>query len=98
MSLLKQIWKERRMIMEGIKNTIVRNEFIEQVAELRYLHCLECPSKGNECAVPGTGPCCNECGCSLGFKTRSLSSSCPLDKWDAFITDDEEDKLDNLKD
>jgi len=49
--------------------------------------------------VPGTTPCCDErmggCGCSLGFKTRSLSSACPLSppKWEAIITEAEEDKL-----
>ena len=45
----------------------------------------------------GTGHCCNECGCSLAFKTRSLSSDCPLDKWKAFMTEEEEDKLDTIK-
>jgi hypothetical protein len=47
--------------------------------------------------VPGTAPCCNEkhggCGCSLEFKTRSLSSDCPLNKWKAILTQEEEDKL-----
>jgi hypothetical protein len=98
MNLLKQIWQERHKIMEGIKNSIIRDEFVEDIASLRYEHCLDCPSKGEECAVPGTAPCCNECGCSLGFKTRSLSSSCPLGKWEALVTEDEEDELDNLKD
>lgn len=49
------------------------------------------------CMVIGTQPCCNQnlggCGCSLKFKTRSLSSSCPKDKWDAELTEEEEDKL-----
>jgi len=46
--------------------------------------------------VKGTAPCCNECGCSLGFKTRSLSSDCPLGKWEAIVTEEEEDKLEKL--
>jgi hypothetical protein len=33
----------------------------------------------------------------LAFKTRSLSSDCPLNKWKAIITEEEEDALDNLK-
>lgn len=98
MSILKQIWTERHKIMEGIKNTIIRDEFVEKVAGLRYLECDTCPSKGTDCAVPGTAPCCNECGCSLAFKTRSLSSECPLGKWESLVTEDEEDQLDNLKD
>ena len=58
--------------------------------------CNNCTSKGSDCAVPGTAPCCNECGCSLTFKTRSLSSDCPLSKWEAIATEEEEDKLDQL--
>ena len=54
--------------------------------------------KGKECAMKGTQPCCAECGCSLNFKTRSLASECPLGKWDAIATIEEEDKLEELKD
>jgi hypothetical protein len=55
---------------------------------------------GKGCIVPGTHPCCNEklggCGCSLSLKTRSLSSNCPHpdgSKWDAELTQEEEDQL-----
>jgi len=96
MNLLKQIWKEKHRIMEGIKNSIIRDEFVEDIAELRLAVCNQCPSKGKKCAVKGTAPCCNECGCSLGFKTRSLSSECPLGKWGALLSEEEEDKLDAL--
>ena len=58
--------------------------------------CNECTSKGTDCAVKGTGPCCNECGCSLSLKTRSLASDCPLGKWKSIVTVEEEDKLENL--
>jgi hypothetical protein len=95
---LKAIWENRNAILEGIKNSVVRDEFVEDVARMRYDVCNECPSKGRKCAVKGTGPCCNECGCSLQFKTRSLSSECPLGKWQAIATEEEEDKLENLKD
>lgn len=98
MNTLKKIWKERHKIMEGVKNTIIRDELVENVAKLRHQECDACPSKGKECAVPGTAPCCNECGCSLAFKTRSLSSECPLGKWKALITEEEEDNLNELKD
>jgi hypothetical protein len=82
--------------MEGIKNSIIRDEFVEDISSLRIAICDECPSKGKKCAVKGTAPCCNECGCSLGFKTRSLSSDCPLGKWEALLSEEEEDKLDAL--
>jgi len=97
MSTLKKIWKDRKKIIEGITNSVIKDSFVEHVAALRFEVCNECPSKGRKCAVKGTVPCCNECGCSLAFKTRSLSSDCPLDKWKAIITEEEEDALDNLK-
>lgn len=98
MSTLKKIWKDRKKIVEGITNTVIKDAFVERVSALRFEICNECSSKGTKCAVKGTGPCCNECGCSLAFKTRSLSSDCPLDKWQAIVTEDEEDDLHNLKD
>jgi hypothetical protein len=95
---LKTIWENKTKILEGIKNSIIRDEFVEDVAKMRNDICNNCSSKGKKCAVKGTGPCCNECGCSLAFKTRSLSSDCPLDKWQAIVTEEEEEILDNLKD
>ena len=46
--------------------------------------------------VPGTAPCCGECGCKLAFKARSLASECPHPdgpKWEALLDEKEEDKL-----
>lgn len=95
-SNLKDIWKNRKQILEGITNAVIRDEFVEDVSRIRMELCNECPSKGNECVVIGTDPCCNECGCSLAFKTRSLSSECPLKKWQALTTEEHEDELDKL--
>ena len=98
-NILKTIWKNKSQIMEGIKNAVLRDEFVEDVAKLRYEVCNSCELKGKKCAVRGTGPCCNECGCSLAFKTRALSSECPHPngpKWKAILTEEEEDKLDEL--
>ena len=96
-NLLTTLWKNKKQILEGVKNSIIRDEFVEEVAKIRYDICNNCELKGKKCAVKGTAPCCNECGCSLTFKTRSLSSDCPLDKWKAFMTEEEEDKLDTIK-
>lgn len=93
---LKKIWKNRKEIYEGIKNSVIRDNFVEDISAKRMAICIECPSKGNECEVPGAGPCCNKCGCSLTFKTRALSTECPLGKWKAIMTENEEDKLDEL--
>jgi hypothetical protein len=95
---LKSIWKNRKLIFEGITNTIIRDKVVEEIAELRYNICDECEFKGDDCAVPGTSPCCNECGCSLAFKTRALAASCPKGKWKAVLTEEQEEELENLKD
>ena len=93
---LLDILKNRKLILEGITNKLFKKEHVEAIAGERWAICKECEylskdSKG--CAVPGTEPCCSDCGCSLGFKLRSLSSSCPKGNWDAIMSEDEEDKL-----
>ena len=83
-----------RQIAEGIKNKVFKNDDVEAVAKLRWQHCSVCPAldtKGNKCAMKGTQPCCADCGCSLGFKVRSLSTECPKGFWDAVVTEEQED-------
>lgn len=100
-TVLTAIWKNRKGILEGIKNSVIRDEFVEDIARMRHDICDDCEhldTKGKECAVKKTQPCCAECGCSLAFKTRSLSSACPLRKWEAIATEEQEAELENLKD
>ena len=96
---LNKIWKNRKQIYEGIKNSVMRDTFVEEVAKKRMLICKECLEidlKGSKCEVPGTQPCCGNCGCSLAFKTRALSSACPIGEWTALMSENEEDKLGEL--
>ena len=98
---LKKIWENRKEIYEGIKNSVVRDDLVEDVAAKRMAICTECIEidlKGSKCEVPGTQPCCGNCGCSLGFKTRALSAECPVGEWKALMSEKEEDVLDNLTD
>ncbi len=95
-----KIWKNKGQILEGITNSIFKKEDVEEIAQQRMQICNECELldvQGDGCMVPGTAPCCNEnkggCGCSLSLKTRALSSDCPLGKWEAILTEEEEDKL-----
>tara|TARA_R110001592_G_scaffold56826_2_gene173009 strand:- start:688 stop:1020 length:333 start_codon:yes stop_codon:yes gene_type:complete len=93
---IKKIFQNRNQILEGIKNKLFKKEHVEAIAKDRWQICIKCASldvKGDKCTMPGTQPCCSECGCSLGFKLRSLSSACPSDKWKAVLTEDEEDEL-----
>ncbi len=96
---LSNIWKNRKQIYEGIKNSVMRDQFVESIADKRMAICTECLEidlKGSKCALPGTQPCCGNCGCSLAFKTRALSSECPIGEWSALMTETEEDKLGEL--
>jgi hypothetical protein len=95
-----RIWKNKGQILEGIKNSIFKREDIELIATERMNICRACKlydTFGEGCMVPGTEPCCNQnlggCGCSLGFKTRSLSSECPKGYWKAEMSQQEEDQL-----
>ena len=56
---LKLIWENRKQIVEGITNSVIRDETVEEISRLRYDICDSCPSKGRKCAVKGTAPCCN---------------------------------------
>tara|TARA_R110000824_G_scaffold14820_5_gene62723 strand:+ start:3609 stop:4028 length:420 start_codon:yes stop_codon:yes gene_type:complete len=83
-------------IAEGIKNRIFKNADVEAVAKMRFQECKICPlidREGKSCAVPGTAPCCSDCGCSLGLKIRSMSSDCPKGRWDAIMTPELEEQL-----
>ena len=96
---LKKIWNNRKAIYEGIKNSVIRDEYVEDVAAKRMAICNECPEidkKGSKCEVPNTQPCCGNCGCSLAFKTRALSSECPVGEWPALMTEKEVDQLGEL--
>ena len=92
-----KIWKARKHIMEGVTNLVFRNKFIEDVAKERLAICNTCEHKGDDCEIPGTGPCSGACGCILKVKVRSLSSECGLvylDKeplWEALLTEQDEE-------
>jgi hypothetical protein len=95
-----KIWKAKGQIIEGVKNSIFRSADVEEIAQQRMQICEACQlytTDDKGCMVSGTTPCCDQrqggCGCSLGFKTRSLSSECPLGKWVAELTQEEEDQL-----
>lgn len=74
------IWKNKEQILQGITNTLIRDEFIESIAKERLAICHTCPSLSTDCK-PLIYECCSLCGCSLKFKTRSMSDACPKEKW-----------------
>lgn len=95
-STLLEIWKKKGKILEGIKNSIFKDEHVEEIAAERDSICQKCEfidRSGNKCVVTGTQPCCGSCGCSLQFLQRSLSSKCEEGKWNAVLSEEEADKL-----
>jgi hypothetical protein len=92
---IAQVWKDKRLIFQGIRYKLFKNDLVEEVYLERRAACSTCPFrtyKSSECMVPGTQPCCSKCGCSLSLKLRSLSSECPVGKWDAYFTEEQEVK------
>ena len=88
-------------IYDGIKNDLFKKEYVEKIAESRIKICKTCKeydTKGSKCLVPGTQPCCTLCGCSMHWKSRSMSSECPAGKWEQLLTPLEEEKLINNED
>jgi hypothetical protein len=90
------IFKNIDKIAEGIKNNVFKKEHVEAVASDRFKECIKCSlfdAKGNDCLAPGTQPCCSDCGCTLSFKVRSLSSECPKGNWSSLMTEETEELL-----
>ncbi len=92
--------KHLDQVFEGVKNNIWKDEYVEIIAGDRYSICKGCEEidlKGDNCAAPGTQPCCSNCGCSLAFKVRALSTACPLNKWGVIMDENEEAKLKKIQ-
>jgi hypothetical protein len=93
---IKKIWENKWLILEGMFNYYFTRKKIKRVAYWRNEICKGCPLidlEGSKCEVPGTQPCCGDCGCSLKYKTYSMSSSCPQGRWFAVMTEEEEDDM-----
>ena len=91
-----QAFKNIGKITEGVSNTVFKKQNVEVIAKMRMDICNNCElidNEGSECFAANTQPCCSACGCSLKFKTRSLSSECPQGHWDALMTEEQEEKL-----
>lgn len=87
------IWDNRKAILTGLKNFLIKKDYIEAVYDERKSICEsnKCGFNDGKCAVLGTNPCCGACGCSLALKLRDLSEECPKGFWGE-IEDYEEKK------
>jgi hypothetical protein len=84
-------------IIEGWKNRIIPakeiKEAIQETADFRMAICNDCPFHSSKHKTLRPDVHCTSCGCTLGAKVRCLSCSCPEDKWEALITDEQRDKI-----
>lgn len=89
-------------IYEGWRNKLVPpahlKKLISDTAEERINICLNCPNHSRFHKTVRLDDHCINCGCTLSAKTRCLSCSCPLNKWLAVVTDDEEETIKNIID
>jgi hypothetical protein len=86
-------------IIEGWHNHLVPPlelvNLIDEVSEHRLSICSGCPFQSKNAKEAGTYKGyrtdlhCTSCGCHLAAKSKSLSSTCPLGKWEAIATDEE---------
>ena len=60
-------------IIEGWKNYAFPTPHTEKVAHARASICATCEKNKNKK--------CSSCGCILSVKTRSMDSTCPINKW-----------------
>lgn len=88
--------EKAKQIAEGWKNTIIKDEDVEQIAAARLSVCEECEfnSKNIQSTSLLKRPDvhCTKCGCPLMSKTRCVSCSCPIDRWGAVGKNDEDSK------
>jgi hypothetical protein len=86
-------------ILEGTWNSIFIRKEIEQIAQDRNKICKGCSmnsdhqKKFNKYKTFRPDFHCVVCGCDLHLKTRALSQECPLGKWGAQKSQEEEFEL-----
>lgn len=88
-------------IYEGWRNNLFPPEklkkVIKTVSKRRRYICDRCEynSKFHKTFRPDIH--CTDCGCTLSAKTKCLSCSCELKppKWEAVLTDEQEDEINN---
>lgn len=88
-------------IVEGWRNKLFpkeeMKEIIAKVKEERMGICQQCPKHSKFHSTPlRPDEHCTECGCTLSAKTVCLSCKCPLNKWTAYITEQEQNKLNEI--
>lgn len=101
------LWKQKGKIAEGIKNSVFKQDHIEEIAAERIAICrtnvcghYDPKGESPNAYFPGQESC-GYCGCKSAWMVRSLSTNCSLIKdgkeplWKAVVTEDEEQSIKN---
>ena len=88
-------------IYEGWKNKLLPDadmvEQIELVSAERMAICDACPNHSNNHKHVRPDAHCVSCGCTLSAKTKCLSCECPIHKWLAVLSDEQQDIIEDHK-
>jgi hypothetical protein len=55
--------------------------------------CYECPFHSRHHNTIRPDDHCTNCGCTLSAKTKCLSCSCPIEKWQALLSPEQEEEI-----
>lgn len=100
------MFEKAKEIFNGWRNDLMPpkhlKKLIKDVSDERMKICTECPKNSVKAKEDGytsirTDFHCTVCSCPLQKKTKSLHSSCPIGKWEALLTKEELEKLENEK-
>ncbi|MFN9112424.1 MAG: hypothetical protein ACK5XN_20340 [Bacteroidota bacterium] len=90
-----------QQIIEGWSNHLLpRKELelvIEQTSQERMEICNNCEHISTKHKTLRPDVHCTNCGCTLSAKTKCLSCNCPLNKWKAVISQEQQNIIDNGK-
>lgn len=75
---------------------------MEKIAANRLEICSTCEYNSDNAKLKGYKTIrrdlhCTHCSCPLMTKTRALHAECPIDKWGAVLTPDEQTELNTIK-
>lgn len=87
LSQLYEGWRNKLLPPEDLKETI------EAVSESRTLICNQCDYHSDYHRSIRPDAHCTLCECTLSAKTRCLSCDCPIFKWKAVITPEQEEEM-----
>lgn len=79
MGKLSEIFKNRNLIWEGLKNNVFKQEHIEEIYHERLEICKTCilfDLTGDGCTIPRTQPCCNSKLQTTDAKDGTMKEGC----------------------